>query len=199
MQLCETVRCAAAAGANRCAAALVGNPLHGYAHQDSIDQRRDALNWVTSCDLKSVGRETSSPRIPMCRREVGAGTAGLLVGLDQVWMVVRFASMCDPFACVRPMCPVCVPAPPGIFLPVCVPAPLAPSESFYRYQYFGATGRRAALSRPRIRSSRGRAGVSVGLDGCEVRLCDPCARVMTPISKGEIQARFRSDLRVPCP
>ena len=46
--------------------------------------------------------------------------------------------MCDPFACVRPMCPVCVPAPPGIFLPVCVPAPLAPSESFYRYQYFGA-------------------------------------------------------------
>ena len=27
------------------------------------------------------------------------------------------------------------------------------------------------------RSSRGRAGVLVGLDGCEVRLCDPCARV----------------------
>ena len=24
---------------------------------------------------------------------------------------------------------------------------------------------------------RGRAGVSLGLDGCEVRLCDPCARV----------------------
>ena len=37
------------------------------------------------------------------------------------------------------------------------------------------------LSRPRIRSSRGRAvfraGVLVGLDGCEVLLCDPCARV----------------------
>ena len=33
------------------------------------------------------------------------------------------------------------------------------------------------LSRPRIRSSRGRAGVLVGLDGCEVRLCHPCARV----------------------
>ena len=32
------------------------------------------------------------------------------------------------------------------------------------------------LSRPRIRSSRGRAGVLVGMDGCEVRLCDPCAR-----------------------
>ena len=25
--------------------------------------------------------------------------------------------------------------------------------------------------------SRGRAGVSLGLDGCEVCLCDPCARV----------------------
>ena len=24
---------------------------------------------------------------------------------------------------------------------------------------------------------RGRAGVSLGLDGCEVRLCDPCARL----------------------
>ena len=50
------------------------------------------------------------------------------------------------------------------------------------------------LSRPRFRPSRGRvvagrwwvpgrpvggarAGVSLGLDGCEVRLCDPCARV----------------------
>ena len=30
---------------------------------------------------------------------------------------------------------------------------------------------------PRFRPSRGRAGVSLGLDGCEVRLCDPCARV----------------------
>ena len=37
-----------------------------------------------------------------------------------------------------------------------------------------------SMSRPRfarIRSSRCRAGVLVGLDGCEVRLCDPCARV----------------------
>ena len=33
------------------------------------------------------------------------------------------------------------------------------------------------LSRPRFRPSRGRAGVTLGLDGCEVRLCDPCARV----------------------
>ena len=34
------------------------------------------------------------------------------------------------------------------------------------------------LSRPRFRPSRGRAGVSLGLDGCEVdRLCDPCARM----------------------
>ena len=33
------------------------------------------------------------------------------------------------------------------------------------------------LSRPRFRPSRGRAGVSLGLDVCEVRLCDPCARV----------------------
>ena len=51
----------------------------------------------------------------------------------------------------------------------------------------GAFGSWAAavepLSRPRIRSvtSRlarsGRAGVLVGLDGCEVRLCDPCACV----------------------
>ena len=32
------------------------------------------------------------------------------------------------------------------------------------------------LSRPRFRSSRGRA-VGVWKDGCEVRLCDPCARV----------------------
>ena len=39
-----------------------------------------------------------------------------------------------------------------------------------------ATGRTG--SRPRFRSSRCRAGcVLVGLDGCEVRLCDPCARV----------------------
>ena len=29
----------------------------------------------------------------------------------------------------------------------------------------------------RFRPSRGRAGVSLGLDGCEVCLCDPCARV----------------------
>ena len=28
-----------------------------------------------------------------------------------------------------------------------------------------------------FRPSRGRAGFSLGLDGCEVRLCDPCARV----------------------
>ena len=51
----------------------------------------------------------------------------------------------------------------------------------------GAFGSWAAavepLSRPRIRSSSrpatrsGRAGVLVGLDGCEVRLCDPCACV----------------------
>ena len=33
------------------------------------------------------------------------------------------------------------------------------------------------LSRPRIWSSRGRADVLVGLDGCEVRLFDPCACV----------------------
>ena len=33
------------------------------------------------------------------------------------------------------------------------------------------------LSRPRFRPSRGRAGVSLGLDGCEVCLCDPCARM----------------------
>ena len=33
------------------------------------------------------------------------------------------------------------------------------------------------MSRPRIRSSRGRAGVLVGLDACELRLCDPCACV----------------------
>jgi len=41
------------------------------------------------------------------------------------------------------------------------------------------------LSRPRFRSSRCRAGcvcwwVNLGLDGCEVRLCDPCARVERP-------------------
>ena len=29
----------------------------------------------------------------------------------------------------------------------------------------------------RLCDPRGRAGVSLGLDGCEVRLCDPCARV----------------------
>ena len=33
------------------------------------------------------------------------------------------------------------------------------------------------LSWSRFRPSRGRAGVSLGLDGCEVRPCDPCARV----------------------
>ena len=38
-----------------------------------------------------------------------------------------------------------------------------------------------SMSRPRFaridRSSRCHAGVLVGLDGCEVRLCDPCAHV----------------------
>ena len=33
------------------------------------------------------------------------------------------------------------------------------------------------LSRPRFWLSRGRTGVSLGLDGCEVRLCPPCVRV----------------------
>ena len=45
------------------------------------------------------------------------------------------------------------------------------------------SGELRLLSRPRIRSSSrpatrsGRAGVLVGVDGCEVRLCDPCACV----------------------
>ena len=40
------------------------------------------------------------------------------------------------------------------------------------------------LSRPRFRPSRGRAGVSLGLDGCEVdRLCDPCARMCARVSR----------------
>ena len=87
--------------------------------------------------------------------------------------------MCDPFACVRPMCPVCVPAPPGIFLPTfyrCVSRLPSPPRSLFTDT---STSGRRLLSRPRIRSSRGRAGVSVGLYGCEVRLCDPCARVVS--------------------
>ena len=39
------------------------------------------------------------------------------------------------------------------------------------------------LSRPRFRPSRGRAGVSLGLDGCEVRLCPPCVRVCAFVSR----------------
>ena len=39
------------------------------------------------------------------------------------------------------------------------------------------------LIRPRFRpSQRGRAGVSLGLDGCEVRLCDLCVRVCACVS-----------------
>ena len=91
MQLC--VPLPAGRSVARCAVGATLKP-YGYAHlndQDSIDQRRDALNWVTSCDLKSVGRETSSPRIPMCRREVGAGVFPMLVGfIHGLWMVVRF-------------------------------------------------------------------------------------------------------------
>ena len=39
------------------------------------------------------------------------------------------------------------------------------------------------LSRPWFRPSRGRAGVSLGLNGCEVRLCDPCVRVCACVSR----------------
>ena len=53
-----------------------------------------------------------------------------------------------------------------------------PPVSFYRYSTeVGSGPALRMLSRPRFRLSRGRAGVSLGLDGCEVRLCDPCARV----------------------
>ncbi len=114
-----------------------------------------------------------------------------------------------------PVCPACVPAPPGVFLPVVCPrVPCVPCVSrlqpvsFYRYPVPGTgtvpvssitrahihtpedTGIRATffltglfrlqfhtgpglrpLSRPLIRSSRGRSGAVVGWDGCEVRLC----------------------------
>ena len=53
---------------------------------------------------------------------------------------------------------------------------------FCKHGFCPTGGERSApglllLSRPRFRPSRGRAGVSLGLDGCEVRLCDPCARL----------------------
>ena len=41
----------------------------------------------------------------------------------------------------------------------------------------------AVKSAARFRPSRGRAGVSLGLDGCEVRLCDPCVRVCACVSR----------------
>ena len=82
---------------------------------------------------------------------------------------------------------VCVPAPPvsfnvrlpplpapGVFLPMAYRSPV----SFYRCGRLWACGRfLRLLSWSRFRPSRGRAGVSLGLDGCEVRPCDPCARV----------------------
>ena len=53
-----------------------------------------------------------------------------------------------------------------------------PPVSFYRYSTeVGSGPALRMLSRPRFRLSRGRAGVSLGLDGCEVCLCVPCARV----------------------
>ena len=39
------------------------------------------------------------------------------------------------------------------------------------------------LSWSRFRPSRGRAGVSLGLDACEVRLCPPCVRVCACVSR----------------
>ena len=74
--------------------------------------------------------------------------------------------------------------------------------------YRSAPGLRL-LSRPPFRPARGRAGVSLGLDGCEVRLCDPCARVrlcvpcvsrVCPGSPGvflPVEYRLGSDLRTP--
>ena len=63
---------------------------------------------------------------------------------------------------------------------------LLPGDVFkvtgYMYREVGRGERSAQglrlLSRPRLRSSRRHAGcVLVGLDGCVVRLCDPCALV----------------------
>ena len=54
-----------------------------------------------------------------------ARASGLLASLGRglgVWMVVRFVCVISVCPCA-PVCPVCVPAPPGVFLPVCVPAP----------------------------------------------------------------------------
>ena len=54
-----------------------------------------------------------------------------------VWMVVRFVCVLRVSACALPalVCPVCVPAPPGVFLPCvpCVPCvSRLPPVSFYR-------------------------------------------------------------------
>ena len=38
---------------------------------------------------------------------------------------------------------------------------------------------------------RGRAGVSLVLDGCEVRLCDPCARVRPGFPAGVLDLLYR--------
>ena len=51
------------------------------------------------------------------------------------------------------------------------------------------------LSRPRFRPSRGRAGVSLGLDGCEVRLCDPCVRVCAGLGFFSIRERVNFNTR----
>ena len=66
-----------------------------------------------------------------------------------VWMVVRFVCVIRVPVCAR-VSRVCVPAPP---------------VSFYRYWYMYTVVARSCGC------------VGPGLDGCEVRLCLPCARV----------------------
>ena len=111
---------------------------------------------------------------------VVALTAGcVLEGLDGC--EVR---LCDPCALVRLRVPcvsrVCTGSPRCLFT-----GPGGAGGGWVGFAGGGlgvGRGERSApglrpLSRPLIRSSRGRLGALVGWDACEVRLCDSCVRV----------------------
>ena len=66
---------------------------------------------------------------------------------------------------------------------------------------FGSTWAAAvepAADLPQIRSSRGREGVLVGLDGCEVRLSDPCACVRPFVQASKLVSRNTQASKLAC-
>ena len=81
-----------------------------------------------------------------------------------VWMVVRFVCVICVSACAL-VCPLCVPAPPGVFLPRCLFTPVRCLDSFHRQSFHfdtEDTGLSQAKFSFRHRGHRHRTGVHTG-------------------------------------